>query len=121
MCARSLAGEWLTLGPHGAWRSLVARSLWGRKVPGSNPGAPTMTPSQHEPDVARGVPVVLPRPGDDASRRRTLDERFAVRFPGVAQRITAAVMRRPPGSRLRRLTLARGMSRAYAAANRRDF
>src|SRR3954452_3953772 len=58
MCARSLAGELLTLGPHGAWRSLVARSLWGRKVPGSNPGAPTMTPSQHEPAVARpGAPA----------------------------------------------------------------
>jgi SnoaL-like domain len=71
--------------------------------------------------MARGVPIVLPPLSGDASRRRTLDERLAVRFPRVSQRITAAVMRRPPGSRLREQALARGMSRAYAAANRRDF
>jgi hypothetical protein len=29
-----------TLGPVGAWRSLVARGLWVAEVPGSNPGAP---------------------------------------------------------------------------------
>ena len=27
-------------GPHGAWRSSVARLLWEQEVPGSNPGAP---------------------------------------------------------------------------------
>jgi hypothetical protein len=25
----------------GAWRSLVSRTVWGREIPGSNPGAPT--------------------------------------------------------------------------------
>ena len=28
----------------GAWRSLVAHSIWGRKVAGSNPAAPTLPP-----------------------------------------------------------------------------
>lgn len=29
----------------GAWRSLVARTIWGREVPGSNPGAPIILQS----------------------------------------------------------------------------
>src|SRR5438128_9600233 len=28
------------LGRHGAWRSLVSHSVWGRKIAGSNPAAP---------------------------------------------------------------------------------
>lgn len=32
--------QWLDSLSDGAWRSLVSRPLWGREVPGSNPGAP---------------------------------------------------------------------------------
>jgi ketosteroid isomerase-like protein len=56
-----------------------------------------------------------------ASRRRTLDERLRVRFPGPFQLIGRALFRIPPRSRLRRRTAPYVMARAYAAGNRRDF
>ena len=63
-----------------------------------------------------------PRPLSERSRRRrSLDERLRVRFPAPFRRLSAVLQRLSPRSRLRRAVLARGMARAYAAANRRDF
>ena len=42
----------------GVWRSLVARPLWERKAPGSNPGTPTMQvhdQAKRLPDQADGA------------------------------------------------------------------
>ena len=77
--------------------------------------------SQENVEVVRGVRTTLSPPTDKASRRRTLDERMGVRFPGLARLLGKALFRLPPRSRLRRAILARVMTRAYAAANRRDF
>jgi hypothetical protein len=72
-------------------------------------------------NVVRGVrhPVSLPR--ERASRRRTLDERFFVRFPALYRLLAARLMRLPLRSWLRRVMLVRLAGRAAAAANRRDF
>ncbi|HKP90183.1 MAG TPA: nuclear transport factor 2 family protein [Thermoleophilaceae bacterium] len=59
--------------------------------------------------------------GERSARHRSLDERLSVRFPWAFRPVVAAVLRLPAGSRLRGAALARSMSRAYAAANRRDF
>jgi hypothetical protein len=72
-------------------------------------------------EIPRGVRIALPRPSERASRRRSLDERLAVRFPAVSRRLAAAVVGLPRRSRLRRLAIARYVARAYAAGNRRDF
>jgi ketosteroid isomerase-like protein len=56
-----------------------------------------------------------------SARSRALDERVTVRFPAATRRLSALLQRLPPGSRVRRLVLARAITRAYAAANRRDF
>lgn len=53
----------------GAWRSLVSRTVWGREIPGSNPGAPTSG------DIARrfetGGSSWLQRPEPSQERRST--------------------------------------------------
>ena len=72
-------------------------------------------------NVDGGIRIPLQPLREGASRRRTLDERLRVRFPHPFLRATAAILRLPPRSRLRRLALGRAISRAYAAANRHDF
>ena len=69
----------------------------------------------------RGVRIEVRPPSGSASRRRTVDERLRVRAPALFQRYSEAVLRLPPRSRIRQAALARAMTRAYAAANRRDF
>lgn len=69
----------------------------------------------------RGVRIALRPLSERASKRRSLDERLFVRFPALYRPLANALMRLPPRSRLRRLMLARRVSRAYAAANRQDF
>ncbi|MFL5780105.1 MAG: nuclear transport factor 2 family protein [Thermoleophilaceae bacterium] len=71
--------------------------------------------------MGAGTRLAPPLRSGRAAERRGLDERLAVRFPRLSSSITAAVLRRPPGSRLRSALLARAMARAYEAANRRDF
>jgi ketosteroid isomerase-like protein len=69
-----------------------------------------------------GTPIVLRRLSEQEAGRRTPEERLVVRFPRFFQRLNdLAVRRLPRGSTLRRRLIARGISRAYAAANRRDF
>jgi SnoaL-like protein len=70
--------------------------------------------------VVRGVRTKIP-PLSEASDRRILEERLFVRFPALFRLFTYAWMRLPPRSRLRRYLLTRLVSRACAAANRRDF
>jgi hypothetical protein len=77
--------------------------------------------SQENVEIVRGVRTALPPLNDKASRRRTLDERLGVWFPGLARSLGKALFRLPPRSLLRQAILARVMTRAYAAANRRDF
>jgi ketosteroid isomerase-like protein len=72
-------------------------------------------------EIVRGVRITLRPLGERASQRRSLDERLYVSFPAAYRLLGDACMRLPPRSRLRRLLLARRVSRAYAAANRRDF
>ena len=73
------------------------------------------------PAAARAARSVVRPLGKRATRRRSLDERLSVRFPALVRIVTSAMMRLPPGSRLRRVLVARAIARAYAAANRRDF
>ncbi len=68
-----------------------------------------------------GVRTRLHPPSERAGQRRTLDERLGVRFPGLLRLSGKAVFGLPPRSRLRQTILARSITRAYAAANRRDF
>jgi len=58
---------------------------------------------------------------DRASRRRTLDERLRVRFPGIFHLLGRLLFRIPPRSRLRQRVVVLSIARTYAAANRRDF
>jgi ketosteroid isomerase-like protein len=67
------------------------------------------------------VPIALVPIREEARRRRALDERVFVRFPGLARVLVQLVLRLPRQSRLRRLMVARRVGGAYAAANRRDF
>jgi hypothetical protein len=53
--------------------------------------------------------------------RRTLDERFYVRFPGTYAVLARAVNRLPPRSRLRRALLRRAVLSGWASWARRDF
>jgi ketosteroid isomerase-like protein len=69
----------------------------------------------------RGIRITLHPPSERAGQRRTLDERLGVRFPGLLRLSGKALFRLPPRSRLRQTILARVITRAYAAANRRDF
>jgi ketosteroid isomerase-like protein len=75
--------------------------------------------SEENVEIAHGVrfPVAV----SGGTKRRTLEERIAVRFPRPAVMLASAVTRLPPRSRLRRVLLARAVRRAYEAANRRDF
>jgi ketosteroid isomerase-like protein len=69
-----------------------------------------------------GTRIVLPRLSEEEAARRTPDERLAVRFPALYRRFNDLGVRGlSPGSSLRRRVVARGINRAYAAANRRDF
>jgi ketosteroid isomerase-like protein len=52
---------------------------------------------------------------------RTVEQRIAVRWPGLAQRTTASVLRLPRGSRLRRSLLERSARAGYEAWNRVDL
>src|SRR3954447_22399318 len=77
--------------------------------------------SRENVEIVRGVRIALSPLSERASQRRTLDERLYVRFPALYRRLTEALMRLPPRSRLRRLMLARVVGRFAAAINRRDF
>ena len=77
--------------------------------------------SQENVKPPRGVRYRVALPSEAAGRRRTLDERLFVRFPGLSRLLTDRVMRLPLGSRLRRGFLTRSVVRGCAAANRRDF
>jgi ketosteroid isomerase-like protein len=59
------------------------------------------------------------RDGWTGRRRRGLDERLALRFPGLARRL--ARLPSHPGSRVRRAALVHGVRVGFAATNRRDF
>jgi SnoaL-like protein len=69
----------------------------------------------------RAVRIALQPPAERTSRRRTVDEHLRVRFPALFRLLGEALFRLPLRSRLRRSMLVRAISRAYAAANRRDF
>jgi ketosteroid isomerase-like protein len=72
-------------------------------------------------EIVRGTRIALPPLSERATQRRSLDERLFVRFPSLYRLLADVFMRLPPRSRLRRLLVARRISQAYAAANRRDF
>jgi ketosteroid isomerase-like protein len=72
-------------------------------------------------NVVRGARYAFSLPSARAGRRRTIDERFFVRFPASYRLAAERVTRLLPGSRLRRLVLTRLVRRGYAAVNRRDF
>ena len=72
-------------------------------------------------NVVRGVRYPISLPSGRAAERRTVDERFFVRFPALYRLLADAGMRLPLRSRLRRLVITRLAGRAFAAANRRDF
>jgi hypothetical protein len=71
--------------------------------------------------IVRGVRYRISLPSERAGQRRTLDEQLFVRFPALYRLLADRLMGLPPGSRIRRLMLARIGRRAAAAANRRDF
>jgi ketosteroid isomerase-like protein len=52
---------------------------------------------------------------------RHLDERLALRFPGLFRFVAARVTAMPPGSRLRYRLLKRAVDRAFEAVSRRDI
>lgn len=52
---------------------------------------------------------------------RTLDQRFLLRFPGLAAAQFRRIGKLPPGSRLRQAAVWRGMRLALEAYNRRDL
>jgi ketosteroid isomerase-like protein len=77
--------------------------------------------SEENVQIVRGVRTALSPLSEKAGRRRALDEHLGVRFPGLLRWSGKALFRLPPRSRLRQTILARLITRAYAAANRRDF
>jgi hypothetical protein len=77
--------------------------------------------SQENVEIVRGVRIALEPLSERAGQRRTLDEHLWVRSPHLRRLSGKALFRLSPRSRLRQSTLARAISRAYAAANRRDF
>jgi ketosteroid isomerase-like protein len=72
-------------------------------------------------DAVSGIRSLVPKLSDRARRQRAIDQRLSVRFPALYRVIVRAVMRLPPQSRIRRLTVARSIATVYAAFNRRDF
>ena len=72
-----------------------------------------------ETDVDHGHRVRLT--GSWTRKRRTLDERLFLRFPGLARRLLALWSGLPTDSRLRRWLLARAVAQVASAVNRRDF
>jgi ketosteroid isomerase-like protein len=77
--------------------------------------------SQENVEVVRGVQYRVSLPSERTSQRRSLDERFFVRFPAAYRVLADRWTRLPLRSRLRRLILARIVRRGLAAVNRRDF
>ena len=77
--------------------------------------------SQENVQTLRGVRYRVSLPPERSAERRTLDERFFVRFPDLYRLVATAVTRLPVRSRLRRALIARTVARGMAAANRRDF
>jgi ketosteroid isomerase-like protein len=77
--------------------------------------------SQERVEVVRGTRIALRRGSERASRRRSIDQHLYVRVPGLYRLLVRGFARLPARSRLRRVTLARAVRLAYAAANRRDF
>jgi ketosteroid isomerase-like protein len=77
--------------------------------------------SQENVEGLRGVRYRVSLPSERAGQRRTLDERFFVRFPAAYRLVADRWARLPLRSRLRRLVLARLAARTLAAVNRRDF
>jgi ketosteroid isomerase-like protein len=69
------------------------------------------------PEAVRTIfdPVVPPR------KRRTFDERLAVRWPRLYRRFAPAFERMPPRSRIRRFFLRRGVLSAWGAWSRGDL
>jgi len=57
----------------------------------------------------------------DTTGARTVEQRIAVRWPGLAHLTTASVLRLPRGSRLRRAMLERSARAGYEAWNRDDL
>ncbi len=55
------------------------------------------------------------------TRRRTLDERIGVRFPGLVRVLASGWSRLSPRSRLRQAILSRFIRQGCEAVNRRDF
>jgi ketosteroid isomerase-like protein len=53
--------------------------------------------------------------------RRGLDEWLVMRAPALVRAINRAILRRRPGSRLRRAALTRSVRRSFAAGNRHDW
>jgi ketosteroid isomerase-like protein len=58
---------------------------------------------------------------DDVKRGRTMEQRLGVRWPGLAQRMTAGAMRLRVGSRLRRALLNRAARAGFEAWSRGDL
>ena len=56
-----------------------------------------------------------------ATTRRALDERLALRFPSLRNRVSGMVLRRRPGSWLRRAMVRRSSRLALEALNRGDY
>jgi ketosteroid isomerase-like protein len=77
--------------------------------------------SEENVEIVSGVRYRISLPGEGASRRRTLNERFFTSFPALYRLLSDRLMRLPLRSRLRRLVRARIAGRAAAAVNRRDF
>jgi ketosteroid isomerase-like protein len=75
--------------------------------------------SQENVEIA--LAVTTPVTVLDKTRRRTLDERFLVRFPALVGPLARVWSRLPPRSRLRRTWTSRIVSGACEAANRRDY
>jgi ketosteroid isomerase-like protein len=71
--------------------------------------------------LAGGTRTRLPPLRERARRRRSIDDRLAIRFPPLYRRLARRVARLPPASRVRRFILTRRVRQAYAAVNRRDF
>jgi ketosteroid isomerase-like protein len=58
---------------------------------------------------------------DTVERGRTPEQRVATRFPSLAHALSAQLLRLPPGSRLRRAVLLRGVRTTFDAWVRGDY